>query len=104
MRDQPARDELLTPGGVAALLYVDPKTVTRWANTGKLPAIRTPGGHRRVRSSDLRSFLRSSSSWAAWLTELPGTMHSVDLACLATTVPHRAPLLTSHFSRLPHEN
>jgi len=32
---------------VAALLFVDPKTVTRWAMAGKLAAIRTPGGHRR---------------------------------------------------------
>ena len=40
---QPARDELLTPAGVAALLFVDPKTVTRWAMAGKLSAIRTQG-------------------------------------------------------------
>ena len=50
---QPAGDELLTPGGVAALLFVDPKTVTRWAMAGKLAAIRTPGGHRRYLKSDV---------------------------------------------------
>ena len=38
-------DELLTPADVAAILYVDPKTVTRWAIAGKITAIRTPGGH-----------------------------------------------------------
>ncbi len=47
------QDELLTPAAVAALLYVDPKTVTRWAAAGKLAAIRTPGGHRRYLRSEV---------------------------------------------------
>jgi excisionase family DNA binding protein len=46
-------DRLLTPAEVAALFHVDPKTVTRWANRGRLPSIRTLGGHRRFRWSDL---------------------------------------------------
>jgi excisionase family DNA binding protein len=32
---------------VADLLYVSPKTVSRWAKEGKLPFMRTLGGHRR---------------------------------------------------------
>ena len=36
-------DRLLTPGQVAALFRVDPKTVTRWASTGRIGSIRTPG-------------------------------------------------------------
>lgn len=40
---------LLTPGEVAAYFKVDPKTVTRWAKQGRLPSIKTPGGHRRYR-------------------------------------------------------
>ncbi|MBA3783877.1 MAG: BldC family transcriptional regulator, partial [Nocardioides sp.] len=48
-----SQDELLTPAGVAALLYVDPKTVTRWAAAGKLAAVRTPGGHRRYLRSEV---------------------------------------------------
>ncbi len=39
---------LLTTGEVARLFRVDPKTVCRWADQGRLPAIRTPGGQRRV--------------------------------------------------------
>jgi excisionase family DNA binding protein len=54
---EPSGDELLTPAGVAALLYVDPKTVTRWAVAGKLDAIRTPGGHRRYLKSDVLAIL-----------------------------------------------
>ena len=46
-------DQLLTPAEVAAMLFVDPKTVTRWARAGKLDAIRTPGGHRRYLRSDV---------------------------------------------------
>lgn len=45
--------ELLTPGAVAAVLFVDPKTVTRWARAGKIDSIRTPGGHRRYRRADV---------------------------------------------------
>ena len=50
-------DKLLTTAEVAALFRVDPKTVTRWANAGKLSAIRTPGGHRRFRESEVRALL-----------------------------------------------
>jgi excisionase family DNA binding protein len=58
MRMQPtAADELLTPAEVAAILFVDPKTVTRWARAGKLDAIRTPGGHRRYLRSDVLAIM-----------------------------------------------
>ena len=50
-------DPLLTPAEVAALFRVDPKTVTRWAATGRLRSLRTPGGHRRFRESDVRALL-----------------------------------------------
>lgn len=39
--------ELLFPQEVAALFRVDTKTVTRWADSGRLTVIRTLGGHRR---------------------------------------------------------
>ena len=45
--DRPDPDALLTPGEVASLFRVTPKTVTRWAEAGKLPFVRTLGGHRR---------------------------------------------------------
>jgi excisionase family DNA binding protein len=55
-------DRLLTPGEVAAMLRVDPKTVTRWAQAGKLSCMRTPGGHRRYSETEVRSFLNGWSS------------------------------------------
>ena len=54
---QGGRDRLLTPGEVAALFRVDPKTVTRWAAAGRIGSIRTPGGHRRFRESEVRALL-----------------------------------------------
>jgi excisionase family DNA binding protein len=49
---------LLTPGEVARMFRVDPKTVSRWSNIGKLHAIRTLGGHRRYRLADVLPHLR----------------------------------------------
>src|ERR1022692_2792443 len=54
-------ERLLTPGEVAALFRVDPKTVTRWAASGRIGSIRTPGGHRRFRESEVRALLRGNS-------------------------------------------
>jgi excisionase family DNA binding protein len=51
---------LLTPAEVASLFRVDPKTVTRWAKAGKLTAIRTLGGHRRYRQSEVQNLLKSN--------------------------------------------
>ena len=43
-QDNRTEDRLLTPSEVAALFRVNPKTVTRWAQQGKLRSIRTLGG------------------------------------------------------------
>src|SRR5688572_11999832 len=52
-------DQLYTTHDISRLLQVDPSTVSKWIDKGLLLAFRTPGGHRRVRSGDLRSFLIS---------------------------------------------
>lgn len=57
-------ERLLTPGEVAALFRVDPKTVTRWASAGRIGSIRTPGGHRRFRESEVRNMLADLTSEA----------------------------------------
>jgi len=51
------QEVLLTPSEVAALFRVDPKTVTRWAKAGKLTSIRTLGGHRRYKESEVKALL-----------------------------------------------
>ncbi|MEU1877778.1 BldC family transcriptional regulator [Streptosporangium sp. NPDC020072] len=50
-------ERLLTPGEVARIFGVDPKTVNRWALTGKIPSVRTPSGHRRYRETDITALL-----------------------------------------------
>ena len=57
-----SQENLLTPSEVAALFRVDPKTVTRWAKAGKLTSIKTLGGHRRYKESEVKSLLKSISS------------------------------------------
>lgn len=39
---------------VADLLGVSPKTVSRWAKEGKLPFLKTLGGHRRYPEAEIR--------------------------------------------------
>ena len=39
---------------VADLLHVSPKTVSRWAKEGKLPYLKTLGGHRRYPEAEIR--------------------------------------------------
>jgi excisionase family DNA binding protein len=48
-----ADDKLLTPAEVARIFRVNPKTVTRWARSGKISAVRTLGGHRRYYRSEI---------------------------------------------------
>jgi excisionase family DNA binding protein len=58
-------EPLLTPAEVATLFRVDPKTVTRWAKAGKLTSIRTLGGHRRYRETEVRALLSGMNRPAA---------------------------------------
>lgn len=55
-------DPLLTPAEVAAKFKVDPKTVTRWAQAGKLSSVRTLGGHRRYKQSEVEALLKKGST------------------------------------------
>lgn len=55
-----AQERLLTPAEVATLFRVDPKTVTRWAKAGKLTSIRTLGGHRRYKESEVKQLLKAT--------------------------------------------
>jgi excisionase family DNA binding protein len=54
------QEKLLTPAEVATLFRVDPKTVSRWAKTGKLTSIKTLGGHRRYKESEVKALLKNT--------------------------------------------
>lgn len=47
-------DRMVSRAHAAQLAGVQPITITRWANSGKLPHARTPGGHRRYSESAVK--------------------------------------------------
>ncbi len=71
------RERLLMPAEVAALFRVDPKTVTRWAASGRIDSVQTPGGHYRFPESAVRDQLRPARRRAAQ----PGAAPSPVRAC-----------------------
>jgi len=93
------RDRLLTPGEVAAMFRVDPKTVTRWAAAGRICRVKTPGGHGRYRESEIRELLEGAGVDApndlipeprtpARRSDPPGPLASVALARIPATRHH----------------
>ena len=86
-----ARERLLTPGEVASLFRVDPKTVTRWAAAGRISSIRTPGGHRRFRESEVRALLRGDAGMTPVDSADANAGHA---ACIAT--PAAAVMCVQH--------
>ena len=58
-------ERLLTPRQVAEMFRVDPKTVARWASNGWIGSLRTPGGHRRFRESEVLALLAERAVPAA---------------------------------------
>ena len=62
MADTTEDRELLTPSEVAAMFRVNPKTVTRWARAGRISYIKTLGGHRRFKASEIRNLLDEVTS------------------------------------------
>jgi len=50
----PETRSYLRTAEAADILYVSPKTVSRWAKEGKLPFLKTLGGHRRYPAAEIR--------------------------------------------------
>jgi len=59
---QPTEPRYLRTAQVAELLQVSPKTVSRWAQEGMLPYVRTLGGHRRYPDRESESFWKPCPS------------------------------------------
>jgi excisionase family DNA binding protein len=51
------RHRLLRTREVAVLFQVSERAVTDWAARGRLPSVRTPGGHRRYPAGAVRELL-----------------------------------------------
>lgn len=54
----PEPDRLLTTRELADAFRVSYGAASKWAKAGKIASIRTPGGHRRFRESEVRGLLR----------------------------------------------
>jgi excisionase family DNA binding protein len=49
-----AGERLLRTSDVAMLFQVSERTVSEWARRGRVPSVRTPGGHRRYPADQIR--------------------------------------------------
>ncbi len=58
------REELMTSAEVAAMFGVNRSTPVQWAKTGRISAVRTPGGHRRYRKGEIIELLNGGSQQA----------------------------------------
>ncbi|GAC1364785.1 MAG: hypothetical protein NVSMB32_07680 [Actinomycetota bacterium] len=63
-------NEYLLAAQVARLLHVSPKTVSRWAKEGKLPYVRTLGGHRRFPGAPIRELAERLASESMSIEEV----------------------------------
>ena len=66
----PDRDGYLLAAEVGRLLHVSPKTVARWAKEGKLPYVRTLGGHRRFPGAPIRELASRLASDSVTIDEI----------------------------------
>ncbi|MBA2520616.1 MAG: helix-turn-helix domain-containing protein [Chloroflexia bacterium] len=59
---RPRGGQWLSIHDACVLLGVDPSTLRRWSDSGKVPVFRTPGGHRRYVEADLRRLIGEGPS------------------------------------------
>jgi excisionase family DNA binding protein len=62
---------VFTVNQVSELLQVSPQTIVNWIEAGKLEAYKTPGGHRRVKKSDLEGFVEKHNMPVFGLSSTP---------------------------------
>ncbi len=62
---------LFSTRDLASMLDVNVSTVKRWADSGQLACIKTPGGHRRFRANDVQIFLKDRGIHVESLPDLP---------------------------------
>jgi excisionase family DNA binding protein len=88
-------DRFLSPAQLSRALGLGESTIKRWIDQGRVPAEKTPGGHRRVRLSDALRLLRCGTADAPdarVLGFLPADEASPDTltAFLCSETPERA--------------
>ncbi len=55
---QDSDNRLLTRTEVAEIFQVDPSTIPRWAEAGRLPSVKTLGGHRRYEAKTIMKLVQ----------------------------------------------
>ena len=60
-RPEIQRRPLLTTSQVAALFFVDYRTISRWRRQGRLTSIKTPGGQYRFDEAEIRALLNGGA-------------------------------------------
>lgn len=89
-RDAPPGAALLALGPASRLVGVDPDTLRRWADDGRVEVSITPGGHRRFHRRSLERLLRAGSDERATLARLGGTPQRLTAAYRRTYRTTRA--------------
>jgi excisionase family DNA binding protein len=78
--------DFITSAEAARIAGVGTTAIKRWADAGALECVRTPGGHRRFRRSDVEQLVGNGrapampdESWTGWITLLSadGDLHVV---------------------------
>jgi excisionase family DNA binding protein len=60
--DGDLRGRLLRTREVALLFRVSERAVTDWARRGRIPSVRTPGGHRRYPANEVWALLEGDAA------------------------------------------
>jgi excisionase family DNA binding protein len=56
----PREREFLSPRQIARATGLSESSIKRWCDTGRIPATRTAGGHRRIALEDVQQYLRDA--------------------------------------------
>ena len=65
-------NQVYSTRAMAQMCGVNESTIKRWADSGKLLCMKTPGGHRKFRIQDVVSFLNAYGFESVGLTQAPG--------------------------------
>jgi excisionase family DNA binding protein len=65
---------LLRTREVAQLFQVSERTVAEWARRGRIPSVRTPGGHRLYPAEEVRKLLMASDGRGAATSAANGSL------------------------------
>src|ERR1700758_2357126 len=89
----PLSTELLRTRDVARAFQVSERTIAEWARRGRIPSVRTPGGHRLYPAERIREILRDSENAAERGPRRAGGAGKRGCSGVVKTEPRAAPEL-----------